>query len=74
MDTYTLLRAFADSWVLLAMFTFFLGVAIWAFLPSQRAARDAAASIPFRDSDSGCTNACADCACKDELLKGQTHG
>lgn len=48
METYSLLREIADSWVLLAMFLFFLGVAIWAFLPSQAAAREAARQIPFR--------------------------
>ncbi|KIN64194.1 Cytochrome c oxidase, cbb3-type, CcoQ subunit [Sulfitobacter noctilucicola] len=49
MDTYSLLRQFADSWVLLAMFGFFLGAAIWAFLPSQRGAREDASQIPFRN-------------------------
>ncbi len=49
MDTYSLLRQFADSWVLLAMFLFFLGVAIWAFLPSQNAARRDASLIPLRN-------------------------
>ena len=29
MDTYSLLREIADSWVLLAMFLFFAGVVIW---------------------------------------------
>lgn len=49
MDTYSLLRQFADSWVLLAMFTFFVGVAIWAFLPSQNQARVDASLIPWRN-------------------------
>ena len=49
MDTYSLLREIADSWVLLAMFLFFIGVGIWAFLPSQRHARQEASMIPFRD-------------------------
>jgi len=49
MDTYSLLREFADSWVLLAMFAFFIGAAIWAFLPSQNAARVDASLIPFRN-------------------------
>ncbi|WP_108816357.1 cbb3-type cytochrome c oxidase subunit 3 [Loktanella sp. Alg231-35] len=51
MDTYSLLRQIADSWVLLAMFTFFVGVGIWAFLPSQNAARKDASMIPFRNHD-----------------------
>jgi len=49
MDTYSLLREFADSWVLLAMFAFFIGAAIWAFLPSQSKAREEASMIPLRD-------------------------
>ena len=62
METYTILREFADSWFLLVMFAFFVGVAIWAFWPSQRAARDEAASIPFRDDrESGCQGNCKDC-------------
>ena len=49
MDTYSLLRQIADSWVLLAMFGFFAGAAIWAFLPSQNKARQDARMIPFRN-------------------------
>ena len=49
METYTVLRAFADSWFLIAMFAFFLGTCVFAFWPSQRDARDEAAGIPFRD-------------------------
>jgi cytochrome c oxidase cbb3-type subunit 4 len=51
METYTLLRAFADSWMLLAMTLFFIGVVIWAFRPgSRRVHRDVANSI-FRNDD-----------------------
>ncbi|UWR22641.1 cbb3-type cytochrome c oxidase subunit 3 [Sulfitobacter sp. S190] len=66
MDTYSLLRQFADSWVLLAMFGFFLGTAVWAFLPSQRSAREDASMIPFREDGAtrNCTGACADCKAK----------
>ena len=49
METYSLLRAFADSWVLLALTGVFLGVIFWAFRPGSRTAQaDAAASI-FRN-------------------------
>jgi len=51
MDTYSLLRQIADSWVLLAMFIFFLGVIVWAFRPGSRAVHDDTASIPFRNED-----------------------
>lgn len=49
METYSLLREIADSWVLLAMFAFFIGAAIWAFLPSQNSARYDASMIPLRN-------------------------
>lgn len=49
MDTYSVLRQFADSWMLVAMFGFFICAAIWAFLPSQNAARRDASQIPFRN-------------------------
>lgn len=51
MDTYSLLRQIADSWVLLAMTLFFLGVVVWAFRPGSRAIHDEIASIPLRDDD-----------------------
>tara|TARA_R110002096_G_scaffold47539_35_gene126854 strand:+ start:10408 stop:10602 length:195 start_codon:yes stop_codon:yes gene_type:complete len=51
MELYTLLRQFADSWMLLFMTLFFLGVVFWAFRPgSRRAHEDTAASI-FRNED-----------------------
>lgn len=48
---YHILREIADSWVLLAMFVFFVGVVVWAFRPgSNRAHRDAANTI-FRNDE-----------------------
>ena len=49
MDTYSLLREFADSWFLIAMFAFVIGTWVFAFWPSLKSARDDAASIPLRD-------------------------
>ena len=49
METYTFLRELADSWVMLGIFGFFIGAAIWAFLPSQNSARKDASMIPFRN-------------------------
>ena len=51
MDTYSLLREIADSWVLLAMFTFFVGVILWSFRPGSKATHRDTASIPFRNED-----------------------
>ena len=49
MDTYSLLREFADSWALLALFLIFLFVVVWAFLPSLSHHRKDASEIPFRN-------------------------
>ncbi|MDF1728496.1 MAG: cbb3-type cytochrome c oxidase subunit 3 [Sulfitobacter sp.] len=77
MDTYSLLREIADSWVLLAMFLFFLGVAFWAYLPSQSHAREAARQIPFRNDTPtvSCAGTCDTCDCKNLLtdLEGPSH-
>ncbi len=51
METYSLLREFADSWVLLALFAFFAGVVIWVFRPGSRDTYEAVADIPFRNED-----------------------
>ena len=74
MDTYTLLREFADSWFLIAMFSFFVGVAIWAFWPSQRHNRIDASMIPFRDSETGSGADRTERAGKNDFLKGAQNG
>lgn len=51
METYTLLRAFADSWHLAFMTLFFVGVVVWAFRPGSRALHDATADSIFRNDD-----------------------
>ena len=51
METYSLLRYLADSWVLLVLFLFFLGVWAWAFRPGSRKIHDDAAQAPFRHDD-----------------------
>lgn len=49
MDTYTILRHFADSWGLLAMFLFFAGVVLWTFRPGSRKTHDDLANLPLRN-------------------------
>ena len=49
MDTYSVLREFADSWFLIAMFGFFLTVVARALWPSHRAVQAEAAAIPMDD-------------------------
>ena len=49
METYTILRHFADSWMLLAMTLAFLGVVLWTLRPgSARIHRDLA-GLPLRN-------------------------
>ncbi|MBW7055181.1 cbb3-type cytochrome c oxidase subunit 3 [Paracoccus bogoriensis] len=49
METYTFLRAMADSWALLVLVLIFLGVIAFVFRPgSRRVQKDAAESI-FRN-------------------------
>ena len=74
METYTILREFADSWFLIAMFLFFIGTGIFAFWPSLKSARDDAASIPMRDETAKCSGSCADCKAKADFMKGAENG
>jgi cytochrome c oxidase cbb3-type subunit IV len=46
---YHFLRAFADSWVLLIMFLFFVSVVFWVLRPSARSQHEEASTIPFRE-------------------------
>ena len=50
-DTYTILRHFADSWMLLAMTGFFVGCCLWAVRPGSRAIHRDAADAVFRAPD-----------------------
>ena len=52
MDTYSWMRQFADSWMLLAMTLFFLGVILWAFRPGSRETHSDTSNIPFRNDTS----------------------
>lgn len=51
METYTILRAFADSWHLLFMTVFFVAVVLWAFRPGSRKTHDEVANSIFRNDD-----------------------
>ena len=51
METYTLLRSFADSWHLLFMTLFFIGIVGWAFRPGSRKVQDEVATSIFRNDD-----------------------
>ncbi|RID92845.1 cbb3-type cytochrome c oxidase subunit 3 [Gemmobacter lutimaris] len=49
MDLYTVLRHFADSWMLLFMTLVFVGVVFYAFRPGSRKAQEEAATSIFRN-------------------------
>ncbi|MEL6677965.1 MAG: cbb3-type cytochrome c oxidase subunit 3 [Pseudomonadota bacterium] len=51
METYTWLRAFADSWALLALTMIFVGVVLFALRPGSRAVHRHIAQIPLRHED-----------------------
>ncbi len=51
METYTFLRALADSWALLLMTAMFVGIILWAFRPGARRLHDAAAHSIFLNDD-----------------------
>ena len=51
MDTYGFLRHLADSWVLLALFLFFVGSWAFAWRPGSRPLHEDAGQVPFRHDD-----------------------
>jgi len=51
MEQYSFLRELADSWGLLVLFVFFVGMVAWVFRPGSRASHDDSANIPLRHED-----------------------
>ena len=49
MDTYTILREFADSWMLLAMVLFFAAIVLYTLRPGSRKKHEDIANIPLRN-------------------------
>lgn len=66
MNTYSYLRAFADSWFLIGMFGFFIAVVLWVYLPPRRDADAKIAGIPLRNETPSCSEDCASFGCKFE--------
>jgi cytochrome c oxidase cbb3-type subunit 4 len=48
---YHILREIADSWVLLGLFLFFVGMFAWAWRPGSRPVHSDASMVPFRHED-----------------------
>jgi len=53
MDTYSILRHFADSWGLVAMALFFFGAVLYALRPGSKKIQDDIAQIPLRNDTLG---------------------
>ncbi|MEM9043622.1 MAG: cbb3-type cytochrome c oxidase subunit 3 [Pseudomonadota bacterium] len=49
METYTWLRAFADSSFLIVMTAFFVGQILWTLRPGSRSKHASLAEIPLRN-------------------------
>nr|WP_316654571.1 cbb3-type cytochrome c oxidase subunit 3 [uncultured Gellertiella sp.] len=49
METYTAMRQFADSWAMIAMGLFFLGVIVFTLRPGGKSQAAEAASIPLKE-------------------------
>jgi cytochrome c oxidase cbb3-type subunit 4 len=59
METYSLLREFADSWMLLALTVVFVLVIFWAWRPGSRAMHDDAANSIFRHDATTAAGGCS---------------
>jgi len=55
MEEYSILRQFADSWMLLVLFAFFVGVILWVLRPGSSKTYQDTANIPFRHEDKPAT-------------------
>jgi cytochrome c oxidase cbb3-type subunit 4 len=51
METYSFLREFADSWMLLFLFAFFVSILFWVMRPGAKKTYTDTADIPFRNDD-----------------------
>jgi cytochrome c oxidase cbb3-type subunit 4 len=49
-ESYSILRQFADSWMLLFMFVFFVGLVIWVIFGKRSKFQDTA-NVIFRNED-----------------------
>ena len=73
METYSWMREFADSWMLLTLFAIVLFVIFWALRPGSRPVHDDAAQVPFRHENApagetvACKSACEDCNCSTSI-------
>jgi cytochrome c oxidase cbb3-type subunit 4 len=50
-ETYSFLREFADSWMLLVLFCIFVGIWFWVIRPGSSKAHDEAKNMIFRNDE-----------------------
>jgi cytochrome c oxidase cbb3-type subunit 4 len=72
METYSFLREFADTWMLVALFVFFVGVVLYVFRPGSRKLHQDTANIPFRHEDKPATD--ADMNTHEDAKEAQENG
>ena len=51
MTDHTIIQEIAENWMLVGMFTFFIGAILWAFRPGSRAVHQETSAIPFRNDE-----------------------
>lgn len=51
METYSFLREFADSWMLLVLFLVFVGIWFWVIRPGSNAIHEDVKNVIFRNED-----------------------
>ncbi|MDN5785764.1 cbb3-type cytochrome c oxidase subunit 3 [Pseudorhodobacter sp.] len=51
MEQYSILRQFADSWMLIVLTLVFVGVIVWVFRPGSRKSQDQTAKSIFQNED-----------------------
>ena len=51
METYSLLREFADSWMLLLLFLVFVGIWAWVIRPGSNKVHHEAKNMIFRNDE-----------------------
>lgn len=72
METYSFLREIADTWMLVVLFVFFIGVILYVFRPGSRKLHQDTANIPFRHEDKPAPD--TDENTQEDAKEAQDHG
>lgn len=74
MEMYSFFRVFVDSWFLIVMFMFFLGVCVFVFWLMLCGVCEDVVGILLCDDVPGCVKNCVVCVCKIDFLEGLYNG